>query len=57
MYKIKRNEPCPCESGKKWKKCCMSRFGRYFKRNYGDAYYKYMVKIMKESKDVDNKEG
>lgn len=21
--KIGRNEPCPCESGKKWKKCCM----------------------------------
>lgn len=21
--KIKRNELCPCESGKKWKKCCM----------------------------------
>jgi len=21
--KIGRNELCPCESGKKWKKCCM----------------------------------
>ena len=21
--KIGRNEPCPCESGKKWKNCCM----------------------------------
>ena len=21
--KIGRNDPCPCESGKKWKKCCM----------------------------------
>ena len=20
--KIGRNEPCPCNSGKKWKKCC-----------------------------------
>ena len=20
--KIGRNEPCPCESGKKWKNCC-----------------------------------
>ena len=57
MYKIKRNEPCPFESGKKWKKCCMSRFGIYFERDYGDAYYKHMVKIMKESKDDDNKEG
>jgi len=22
MKKIKRNEPCPCGSGKKYKKCC-----------------------------------
>jgi preprotein translocase subunit SecA len=21
--KIKRNDPCPCGSGKKYKKCCM----------------------------------
>lgn len=22
--KVGRNEPCPCESGKKYKKCCMN---------------------------------
>ncbi|MEM0143177.1 MAG: SEC-C metal-binding domain-containing protein [Candidatus Parvarchaeum sp.] len=22
-YKTGRNEPCPCGSGKKYKKCCM----------------------------------
>lgn len=22
--KINRNEPCPCESGKKYKKCCLN---------------------------------
>ena len=21
--KVKRNEPCPCNSGKKFKKCCL----------------------------------
>lgn len=21
--KIGRNDPCPCKSGKKWKKCCL----------------------------------
>lgn len=21
--KIGRNEPCPCKSGRKWKKCCL----------------------------------
>jgi len=23
LNKIQRNHPCPCGSGKKWKKCCM----------------------------------
>jgi hypothetical protein len=23
--KIKRNDPCPCGSGKKYKKCCMDK--------------------------------
>lgn len=23
MIKIERNEPCPCGSGKKYKKCCL----------------------------------
>jgi len=22
-HKIGRNDPCPCGSGKKWKKCCL----------------------------------
>ncbi|QAS53681.1 SEC-C metal-binding domain-containing protein [Halobacillus litoralis] len=25
MSKIKRNDPCPCGSGKKYKKCCMNK--------------------------------
>jgi len=24
MCKIPRNDPCPCQSGKKYKKCCMN---------------------------------
>ena len=23
--KIGRNDPCPCESGKKYKKCCLNK--------------------------------
>ena len=23
--KVRRNDPCPCGSGKKYKKCCMKR--------------------------------
>ena len=26
--KVGRNEPCPCGSGKKWKKCCGTRSAR-----------------------------
>ena len=31
MKKIGRNDPCPCGSGKKFKKCCESKMigGRY----------------------------
>ena len=25
IIKIRRNDPCPCESGKKFKKCCFSK--------------------------------
>ena len=28
MTKIGRNEPCPCGSGKKYKRCCMSSVGK-----------------------------
>lgn len=27
MPKIGRNDPCPCGSGKKYKKCCMGKGG------------------------------
>jgi preprotein translocase subunit SecA len=27
-YKVRRNEPCPCGSGKKYKKCCLAS-GKY----------------------------
>ena len=30
MSKIRRNEPCPCGSGKKYKKCCLAS-GKYEK--------------------------
>lgn len=26
---IGRNDPCPCESGLKFKKCCIEKVGRY----------------------------
>ena len=34
--KIGRNDPCPCGSGKKFKKCCASRADRYSRRHHPD---------------------
>lgn len=28
MAKVARNAPCPCGSGKKYKRCCLSQFGK-----------------------------
>lgn len=48
-YKIERNEPCPCGSGKKYKKCCakvnpnkpknyyLDKISDYMDRDYGSA--------------------
>jgi hypothetical protein len=38
--KIGRNEPCPCGSGKKYKKCCLtiSKFGDSFTNHFIPAY-------------------
>jgi len=27
--KISRNQPCPCNSGLRWKRCCLLRKGHY----------------------------
>jgi len=27
--KVGRNDPCPCDSGKKFKKCCIVKIARY----------------------------
>ena len=34
MCKIPRNDPCPCQSGKKYKKCCMNAISRYIPLSY-----------------------
>ena len=35
MRKIKRNEQCPCESGKKYKNCCFNKDYEFFENNEG----------------------
>ena len=37
--KLERNKPCPCGSGKKYKKCCKDQFENYLesrRENIGD---------------------
>lgn len=63
MTKIGRNDPCPCGSGKKYKKCCLGKevpkqniFGN---KNIGIVeFHNYHVKtreVKPESKSIDEK--
>lgn len=36
--KIGRNDPCPCGSGKKYKKCCLAKEGRIISQESAEAY-------------------
>jgi len=38
LEKLGRNDPCPCGSGKKFKKCCMRN--RDISWNVGDDYWR-----------------
>ncbi len=43
--KIGRNDPCPCGSGKKFKKCCMDKVSQE-SENLKDEYYKkYRIRL------------
>jgi len=35
MSKVGRNDPCPCGSGKKYKKCCEKKGARTFSASVG----------------------
>jgi len=52
--KISRNEPCPCEIGKKFKKCHMNTsMGKSIQGNYGQPYIDFIINEMKK----ENKNG
>lgn len=44
MSKIGRNDPCPCGSGKKYKKCCMEKDKA--QRRYNDAKQNLLSKLV-----------
>jgi hypothetical protein len=43
MAKISRNDPCPCGSGKKYKKCCL---GKEIESQQSGTYHDYCLKIV-----------
>ncbi len=51
--KIGRNDPCPCGSGRKYKKCCLGKGQDPELTNMKDLYFrKYKIQI-KEDKDIE----
>lgn len=41
--RIGRNDPCPCGSGKKYKKCCMDLNSQSISRSYSSAVYRTAI--------------
>jgi methionyl aminopeptidase len=50
--KVGRNDPCPCGSGRKYKKCCLPKNG-YKRDNVKDIYYREYDIRLKEAGDVE----
>ncbi len=53
-YKIGRNDPCPCGSGLKYKKCCLRRgFVPISKERLKELYFKRYGIRLKDKKDIE----
>jgi hypothetical protein len=46
--KIKRNDPCPCGSGKKYKKCCIEKSEKISMKEIFDDYIAWNTDFEKE---------
>ncbi len=53
MGKIGRNDPCPCGSGKKYKKCCLN-FGDEEKEKIIQGYIKDVMALDKLSNSINS---
>lgn len=51
--KVGRNDPCPCGSGRKYKKCCINKERSFQRPDLADVYRKKYNIRLKEAKDVD----
>ncbi len=46
MLRINRNDPCPCGSGLKYKKCCMNKLSSFSEKELADTYFrKYRIRL------------
>ncbi|MBP5470972.1 MAG: type I methionyl aminopeptidase [Candidatus Riflebacteria bacterium] len=46
MIQINRNDPCPCGSGLKYKKCCMNKMTSYAEKQLTESYFRrYRIKL------------
>ena len=52
IMKFGRNDPCPCGSGLKYKKCCLGKEGRQPTADKDLFYKKYKIRL-KEPKDIE----
>lgn len=50
---VGRNDPCPCGSGLKYKKCCMAGGANLSKVNLADLYYRNYRIRLKTSQDIE----
>jgi len=51
--KVRRNDPCPCGSGLKYKKCCINKAGSPPKNNSNDLYLQRHGIRIKETADIE----
>ena len=53
FFKSGRNDPCPCGSGLKYKKCCLGKTGSDPGKRKAEYAKKYRIRI-KETEDIEN---
>jgi uncharacterized protein YchJ len=57
LMKIPRNSKCPCQSGKKFKVCCMSRVPRFVTAEIAEKHKKQMLRPNLTFRIVENTKG
>ncbi len=56
--KIKRNDKCPCNSGKKFKKCCINTNSGQILLGNSDKWFKTLIaERMAKGKYLKNRKG